>query len=410
MSRPIISVNAVSKRYWLGTIGATRLRDDLERVWSRWRKREAAADRKEFWALREVSFEVAPGEVVGVIGRNGAGKSTLLKILSRITEPTTGEIVLRGRLASLLEVGTGFHPDLTGRENIFLNGTFLGLSKAEVTARLDEIIAFAELERFIDTPVKRYSSGMYVRLAFSVAANLSPEILVVDEVLAVGDAEFQKRCIGKMSEVSQGGGRTVLFVSHNMNIMRRLCQRVVLLEGGQATWFQNAEEGIEKYLGTNVASPAKVATGELARSNFTHNIGETARITEVALAEGQEMRQGGPLELCFIVRSKRAFSTAHVACTFSTLDGTPVMTVDSANSGELIALREGEQKVKVRVESNPLHPGAYQCNIAIVSGGAVLDHVFSAFTWDVHPPANDLLSHLGFAGTRPPVRVSLERA
>src|SRR5438067_4591079 len=182
-----------------------------------------ATSKEDFWALRNVSFEVKRGEVVGIIGRNGAGKSTLLKILSRITEPTEGKVTLRGRVASLLEVGTGFHPELTGRENIYLNGAILGMSRGEIRAKFDEIVAFAETEKFLDTPVKRYSSGMYVRLAFAVAAHLEPEILVIDDVLAVGDAEFQKKCLGKMREVAEGNGRTVLFVSHNMVAVQNLC-------------------------------------------------------------------------------------------------------------------------------------------------------------------------------------------
>src|SRR6202011_3565898 len=188
--------------------------------------------RKDFWALKDVSLEVKRGEVVGIIGRNGAGKSTLLKILSRITDPTKGRIEIRGRVASLLEVGTGFHQELTGRENIFLNGAILGMTRAEIKRKFDEIVAFAEVEEFLDTPVKRYSSGMYVRLAFAVAAHLDPEILVIDEVLAVGDAEFQKKCLGKMAEVAKGG-RTVLFVSHNMGAVTRLCSRAILLSAGR---------------------------------------------------------------------------------------------------------------------------------------------------------------------------------
>ena len=201
----------------------------------------------DFWALRDVSFDVQQGEVLGIIGRNGAGKSTLLKILSRITEPTAGRVTLRGRVASLLEVGTGFHPELTGRENIFLNGAILGMSRAEIRRKFDEIVAFAEVEQFLDTPVKRYSSGMYVRLAFAVAAHLEPEILVVDEVLAVGDAEFQKKCLGKMGEVAKGG-RTVLFVSHNMAAIRRLCSRVILLKNGRITQSGNVNQCIDTYL------------------------------------------------------------------------------------------------------------------------------------------------------------------
>ena len=218
MTRPIIEVENVSKRYRLGQFNARTLREEAERLFRRRRSNGKAdgasggpAHESEFWALKDVSFSVQPGEVIGIIGRNGAGKSTLLKILSRVTEPTSGEIRIRGRVASLLEVGTGFHPELTGRENIFLNGAILGMTRAEIKAKFDEIVAFAEVEKFLDTPVKRYSSGMYVRLAFAVAAHLEPEILIVDEVLAVGDAEFQKKCLGKMRDVSGKHGRTSPF-------------------------------------------------------------------------------------------------------------------------------------------------------------------------------------------------------
>ncbi|MEJ1936812.1 ABC transporter ATP-binding protein, partial [Nostoc sp. NIES-2111] len=202
---------------------------------------------EEFWALKDVSFEIKQGDRVGIIGCNGAGKSTLLKILSRITEPTTGRIQAKGRVASLLEVGTGFHPELTGRENIYLNGAILGMSKAEIKRKFDEIVAFAEVDKFLDTPVKRYSSGMYVRLAFAVAAHLEPEILVVDEVLAVGDAAFQKKCLGKMEDVAKNEGRTVLFVSHNMAAIRSLCHNCIFLQNGTLSFIGDVEEGIEKY-------------------------------------------------------------------------------------------------------------------------------------------------------------------
>jgi lipopolysaccharide transport system ATP-binding protein len=208
---------------------------------------ESNGTREEFWALRDASFEVKRGEVVGIIGRNGAGKSTLLKILSRITEPTTGRIELDGRVASLLEVGTGFHPELTGRENVYLNGSILGMSRAEIRRKFDEIVAFAEVEKFLDTPVKRYSSGMYMRLAFAIAAHLEPEILVVDEVLAVGDADFQKKCLGKMGEVARAG-RTILFVSHQLGTLRDLCTRGVLLESGRACSFDTIEIALRHYL------------------------------------------------------------------------------------------------------------------------------------------------------------------
>src|SRR6266568_2994848 len=229
MCHPIIRVEDVSKRYRLGQFDARTMGEEVKQLFRRFRKKvsgvgdaRAPCDNPELWALKNVSFSVQPGEVVGIIGRNGAGKSTLLKILSRITEPTDGEIRIRGRVASLLEVGTGFHPNLTGRENIFLNGTILGMTKAEVKAKFDEIVAFADIDKFLDTPVKRYSSGMHVRLAFAVAAHLDPDILLVDEVLAVGDAEFQRKCIGKMQDVTVAG-RTILFVSHNMRAIQSLC-------------------------------------------------------------------------------------------------------------------------------------------------------------------------------------------
>lgn len=253
MASPIIEVQHLGKHYRLGQIGMTSLKDDVQRAWDtlRRRSRPSYEDRDKgptgFWALDDVSFDVQPGEVFGVIGKNGAGKSTLLKLLSRITEPTRGQAILRGRVGSLLEVGTGFHPELSGRENIFLNGAILGMRKREIAAKFDEIVAFAEVEKFIDTPVKRYSSGMYVRLAFAVAAHLEPEILIVDEVLAVGDAKFQKRCIDQMRKISENDGRTVLLVSHQMDTILRLCHRAVLLEAGNVKAIGTPDEIVPLY-------------------------------------------------------------------------------------------------------------------------------------------------------------------
>ena len=253
----VISIENVSKSYRLGTIGSGTLREDLQSWWHRKRglpdpnlrldQSHLPVEGHTLWALQDVSLQVEQGEVLGIIGRNGAGKSTLLKILSRVTAPTSGRIRVKGRVASLLEVGTGFHPELTGRENIFLNGAILGMTKAEVARKFDEIVAFSEIEQFIDTPVKRYSSGMYVRLAFAVAAHLEPEILVVDEVLAVGDAAFQKKCIGKMGDVA-GEGRTVLFVSHNMVAVQSLCRRAVLLGGGRLVADGGTGQIVSRYL------------------------------------------------------------------------------------------------------------------------------------------------------------------
>jgi lipopolysaccharide transport system ATP-binding protein len=253
MSKPLIEIKGISKKYRLGQVGMTSLREDVGRL-GRWLtgQKDATAssvkeNAREFWALRDVSFDVRAGEVVGIIGRNGAGKSTLLKILSRITEPTQGEIVVEGRVGSLLEVGTGFHPELSGRDNVFLNGAILGMHRREIAAKFDEIVEFAEVGKFIDTPVKRYSSGMYVRLAFAIAAHLEPEILIVDEVLAVGDADFQKKCMGKMEEVSRNDGRTILFVSHNIAAVRQLTSKCAFLQKGQLEFFGDTADAVDCY-------------------------------------------------------------------------------------------------------------------------------------------------------------------
>lgn len=261
MPDTVIKVENLSKQYRLGQVGTGSLAHDVNRVWHRVLGKEdpylkigEANDRTKkgsseyVWAIKDLNFEVRHGEVLGIIGRNGAGKSTLLKILSRTTYPTTGSVKIKGRVASLLEVGTGFHPELSGRENIFLNGAILGMTKNEIRAKFDEIVDFAGVERYIDTPVKRYSSGMYVRLAFGVAAHLEPEILIVDEVLAVGDAEFQKKALGKMKDVSNKDGRTVIFVSHNMGAIRSLCTMSLIIKNGQTIFHGEVEEGVSKYL------------------------------------------------------------------------------------------------------------------------------------------------------------------
>lgn len=278
-----ISVDNLSKRYKIGLRAKAQrnfrevLSDTLTAPLRRMRQiSEAAQEEETLWALRDVSFEVKPGEVVGIVGRNGAGKSTLLKILSQITEPTHGRVVLRGRVASLLEVGTGFHQELTGRENIYLNAAILGMRRSEIQRKFDQIVAFAEIDRFLDTPVKRYSSGMYVRLAFAVAAHIEPEILLVDEVLAVGDAEFQRRCLGRMTEVASGG-RTVLFVSHNMVAVESLCPRAVLLDGGRLVAQGSSRQIIERYMSSLRGSREGVVLAE--RTDRDGN--GTARLTNI---------------------------------------------------------------------------------------------------------------------------------
>lgn len=264
MSRNVIEFENVGKQYMLGTFGTGTLSHDLNRWWARVRGKEdpylrigEVNDRTKkngsrfVWALKDISFAVEQGDVIGIIGKNGAGKSTLLKILSRVTSPTVGTIRVKGRIASLLEVGTGFHPEMTGRENIYMNGSIMGMTKAEITRKLDEIVDFAGVEKYIDTPVKRYSSGMIVRLGFAIAAHLEPEILVVDEVLAVGDAEFQRKAIGKMHDVSKGEGRTVLFVSHNMAAVKSLCTKGLLLENGTVAYQGTLLQTVQQYLNHN---------------------------------------------------------------------------------------------------------------------------------------------------------------
>jgi len=302
---------------------------------------------EEFWALKDVSFEVKRGEVVGIIGRNGAGKSTLLKILSRITEPSTGRVTIKGRVASLLEVGTGFHPELTGRENIYLNGAILGMTRAEIRVKLDEIVSFAEIERFLDTPVKRYSSGMYVRLAFAVAAHLEPEILVVDEVLAVGDAEFQRKCLGKMGEVAQGG-RTVLFVSHNMGAVLTLCSHGLLLEAGHVVLDNTAEQVVGHYVRSgaeryDVSFPADPRKPSITR-----------------LTVSCEPLKHGHLQIAIAFQSPWPLRTPIGGVTLRAASGQPVWGSNGRfhrRDRETAGLREGI--LTCEAQSLPLWPGHY---------------------------------------------------
>ena len=261
MKNLALKAQNISKQYRLGEVGTGTLSHDLNRIWYKMRGKEdpylrigetndrsKKGDSNYVWSLKDINFNIEQGDAVGIIGKNGAGKSTLLKVLSKVTKPTTGSIKVNGRIASLLEVGTGFNPEMTGRENIYLNGAILGMRKSEITRKLDEIVDFSGVERYLDTPVKRYSSGMYVRLAFAVAAHLESEILIVDEVLAVGDAEFQKKCLGKMGDISKGEGRTVLFVSHNMASVQNLCKKVMILDRGRSGYVLDAQEGILQYM------------------------------------------------------------------------------------------------------------------------------------------------------------------
>jgi lipopolysaccharide transport system ATP-binding protein len=370
MGLPMISVRGVCKRYTLGTIGIGSLRDELKRMLRRSGSRESYS--KEFWALEDITFDVAAGEVLGVIGRNGAGKSTLLKILSRITEPSYGEVSLRGRVGSLLEVGAGFHPELSGRDNIYLNGAILGMSRAEITRKFDEIVAFSEVERFIDTPVKRYSSGMYVRLAFAVAAHLEPEILIIDEVLAVGDQQFQKKCLGKMQEVSSREGRTVLVVSHTMSVILQLAHRCVVLEAGKVSYHGDPEKAVEVYLNGSGVGTSVYFDVENAKRKICGNL--TAQIISLRFPRALPIFEAHE-DFSYVVKIRAAKRVvgARVSMTVFAYDGTSVGSCFSDDSIDLAVGDEAE--VAVTLLNPKLAPGAYFCGVAIGKGSHKTGHV-----------------------------------
>lgn len=317
---------------------------------------------EEFFALKDINFEINQGDRVGIIGRNGAGKSTLLKILSRITEPTSGRVTINGRVASLLEVGTGFHPELTGRENIYLNGAILGMSRNDIKRKFDEIVAFAEVEKFLDTPVKRYSSGMYVRLAFAVAAHLEPEILIVDEVLAVGDAEFQKKCLGKMEDVSKNEGRSVIFVSHNMAAVKSLCTRGILLENGRVKLSTTIENAVASYLSGASEVMNKISFSEKYRNkDFTlHEISlnPAGKSSDVALDEYQV------IELNTILSIHNENSNLHLTYVLNNEYGEPLFTFSHINCG--MNLLKGINRVKCVFPKGFLNIGTYYLEIYII--------------------------------------------
>jgi lipopolysaccharide transport system ATP-binding protein len=323
----------------------------------------------ELWALRDVSFEVKRGEVVGIIGRNGAGKSTLLKILSRITEPTEGRVRLKGRVGSLLEVGTGFHPELTGRENIFLNGAILGMTRAEIQRKFDEIVDFAEIEKFLDTPVKRYSSGMYVRLAFAVAAHLDPEILVVDEVLAVGDAEFQKKCVGKMGRIA-GQGRTVLFVSHNLLILNQLCERAVWLDRGMINLDGQSGEVIASYLSSSRSAGQAWIRSEPESSDVPVVFNEV-RVDSSKGSAILQFEEPITLEIAYTVA--RPVKNVSMVARVIDANGIIVFTTGDADADESIAAYRdrGEYRARCKIPARILRPGQYDVSVGLHQPGGM---------------------------------------
>ncbi|MBI3852529.1 MAG: ABC transporter ATP-binding protein [Verrucomicrobia bacterium] len=345
---------------------------------------------EEFWALRAINFEVRQGEVVGIIGRNGAGKSTLLKILSRITEPTEGRVKVRGRIASLLEVGTGFHPELTGRENIFLNGAILGMSRVEIRKKFDEMVAFAEVEKFLDTPVKRYSSGMYVRLAFAVAAHLEPEILIVDEVLAVGDAEFQKKCLGKMQTVAGKEGRTVLFVSHNMPMVESLCGRIVMLEWGRLKQEGPPDQIIPLYLQQGVANSP--GAGDLRTHPGRRNSREPAVVRvwlETADHRGVDnVVMGQPVYFCFEFKCSSPVASPIFGFGIEDSMGRRVFSLNNLMTGNRTCTPEFAVQgvARLYVPQNPLLPGSYFLSVSLMEDvHAWVDFVEQALAFTVEP-------------------------
>ncbi|MFQ5353650.1 MAG: ABC transporter ATP-binding protein [Thermodesulfobacteriota bacterium] len=374
MATPIIEIDGISKSYLIGKkVSYGSLREEIALALSapfrRMGKRRSAGDGAEtVWALKDVSFDVKEGEVVGIIGKNGAGKSTLLKILSRITDPTGGRISMRGRIASLLEVGTGFHPELTGRENIFLNGALLGMNNVEIRKKFDEIVAFSEIEKFLDTPVKRYSSGMYVRLAFAVAAHLEPEILIVDEVLAVGDSAFQQKCLGKMGEVAEGG-RTILFVSHNMAAMKKLCSRGVLLEGGRVAATGTVEDVTERYLNSgNVeegGGPVRITGLPYHHKRTGFNI-EDIKVTGLKGGEIRHLGTGDIIKIRVDYNANKTITSPGLVIKFKTNMGVEVFRLSNMPiSGYSVKEIKGRGYFELTIKYFPLLGGLYMVDIEL---------------------------------------------
>jgi lipopolysaccharide transport system ATP-binding protein len=397
----VIKVENLYKQYRLGQVSTGSIAHDLNRWWHIVRgkddpyekitglnNRDEEDSNEYVWALQDINFSVKQGEVLGIIGRNGAGKSTLLKILSKVTSPTKGSIKVKGRIATLLEVGTGFHPELTGRENIFLNGAILGMTKTEIRSKFDEIVAFSGVEKYIDTPVKRYSSGMYVRLAFAVAAHLEPEILIVDEVLAVGDAEFQKKCLGKMKDVSSEG-RTVLFVSHNMQAIDTLCDRVILMGNGKKSTEKSKSETIKSYL-ENSITKIKENSNQGIRENSEY--GKRLRITRVgAKAEifwQEKLKVNFELE-----RIDSSISEIEFGIGISSLNGQRIFTYESKDS---FSFESDQMSFSVEFTQPTLVPGNYLVSVGVRSLVQTLDFLEYVNEFSVKE-INSAGSHFGFS-------------
>jgi lipopolysaccharide transport system ATP-binding protein len=404
---PAIRVEGLGKEYRLGsarvkyrtlretvTNGAARITRIV-----RGRSASGAAAAERMWALRDVTFSIPRGRAVGIVGHNGAGKSTLLKVLSRITEPTLGRAEIRGRIGSLLEIGTGFHNELTGRENIFLSGAILGMRRAEIADRFDQIVEFAEIARFIETPVKHYSSGMYLRLAFAVAAHLDPEILLVDEVLAVGDAAFQKKCLGRMSDVTGDRGRTIIFVSHNMDAIQRLCSECLLLDHGRLVAYAPTRAVVEQYLATLESETPPLQPIDLSGA---HHIGSgearfmQASYTSFADDVACHAFTDGPLEFTFVIESDSVRTVSSMAVYFESITGTKLVDADTISTGTSLHLQRGRNVVRFRILELHLNPGTYVVGLWLAPPrGSGFDNIRAAFRVEVVPTT----SH-GFGVTR----------
>jgi lipopolysaccharide transport system ATP-binding protein len=387
----IIKVENLSKAYQLGEIGTGTLSRDLERYWAKIRGKEdpflkigEVNDRSRkgesdiVWSLKDINFDIEQGDAVGIIGRNGAGKSTLLKILSRVTAPTTGSVKVKGRVASLLEVGTGFHPELSGRENIYLNGAILGMRKVEIKRKFDEIVDFSGVERYIDTPVKRYSSGMYVRLAFAVAAHLESEILIVDEVLAVGDAEFQKKCLGKMGDVSKGEGRTVLFVSHNMGAIISLCNKGIYLKNGQVTMNGSVEAAMKTYAddrGVIYSKNVKIL-----------NEGKKAWLSDFRITDEHknEHIQMETLKIVHIeIESSEHIENIFIGIGINDVNDVRIMTLFSKFYNKKYSLKTGKNQIQCQVGQLNLKPGTYKTEVFIGNDIETVDYYDSGLQFEI---------------------------
>lgn len=396
MSKVVIKADDISKQYRLGLVGTGTIKDDMKRWWYNLRGKEdpflkigEANDRATkgesdyVWSLRDINFEINQGDSVGIIGRNGAGKSTLLKILSQVTQPTTGKIYTKGRIASLLEVGTGFHPEMTGRENIYLNGAILGMRKQEISRKLDEIIAFSGVERYIDTPVKRYSSGMYVRLAFAVAAHLESEILIVDEVLAVGDAEFQKKCLGKMNDVSKGEGRTVLFVSHNMEAVKSLCTSGIVLEHGSVSFAGNIQEVVNRYLSDNT-------NFELLKVYKNTNTKKINSIDKVEII-GEEAFHNHHEKIQIVIEFNEPIKNCNVGIALLNVNKIKVFTT-------INSIESGKTRLICEIPSGLLLKGTYSLDVATFKNETVYEYLNDICPFQVLDFVNDYKIYGGNIG------------